>query len=116
MAYPNNPNGIRLNDNRIFVQGEQGANYYPIGGINSVVLLMDSSEPIFYIKSTDASGIIQPLKKFRYEEIIPEPEESPYVTKEDFNKKFEELLAAINSNNNKHYYNNKKGDNRNEQS
>lgn len=104
-----------FNDNRVFVQGEAGANSYPIGGMNSIVQLMDSENQIFYLKSTDNNGMIQPLRKFKYEEIQPEPEESPYVTKEELNKKFDELMAAINSK--PHYYNNnKKGDRNNEQS
>ena len=104
-----------FNDNRIFVQGEAGANSYPIGGMNSTVQLMDSENQVFYLKSTDNNGMVQPLRKFKYEEIQPEPVESPYVTKEDFNRKFDELMAAIN--NKPHYYNNnKKGDRNNEQS
>lgn len=114
-VYPQvNQNRI-FNDNRIFVQGEAGANSYPIGGMNSIVQLMDSENQIFYLKSTDNNGMVQPLRKFKYEEIQPEQDESPYVTKADFNKKFDELMAAINSK--PHYYNNnKKGDRNNEQS
>lgn len=46
---PNTPNGI------IWVQGEVGAKAYPVAPGNRV-LLMDSENPVIYIKSTDASG------------------------------------------------------------
>lgn len=102
-----------INDNRIYVQGEAGANSYPIGPA-TVVQLMDNEKPYFYIKSSDINGVIQPIRRFRYEEEIPEPAkpDPEYVTKEDLDKKFSELMSAINRQ--QHY--NKKGDNRNESS
>lgn len=58
-----NNNGI------IWVQGEAGAKAYPVGAGNSV-LLMDSENDCFYIKSTDASGMPMPLRAFQYSEIV----------------------------------------------
>ena len=40
----------------IWVQGEEGAKAYMVAAGNSV-LLMDSESSVFYIKSTDASGM-----------------------------------------------------------
>lgn len=51
----------------IWVQGEEGAKAYMVAAGNSV-LLMDSENSVFYIKSTDASGMPQPLRVFDYTE------------------------------------------------
>lgn len=58
--YPQN-NGI------VWVQGEAGAKSYLVGAGNSVIL-MDSEDSTFYIKSTDASGMPLPLRTFDYTE------------------------------------------------
>ena len=51
----------------IWVQGEEGAKAYMVAAGNSV-LLMDSENSAFYIKSTDASGMPLPLRVFDYKE------------------------------------------------
>lgn len=51
----------------IWVQGEEGAKAYMAAAGNSV-LLMDSENSAFYIKSTDASGMPLPLRVFDYKE------------------------------------------------
>ena len=51
----------------IWVQGEEGAKAYMVAAGNSV-LLMDSENSAFYIKSTDASGMPLPLRGFDYKE------------------------------------------------
>ena len=51
----------------IWVQGEEGAKAYMVAAGNSV-LLMDSENSSFYIKSTDASGMPLPLRVFDYKE------------------------------------------------
>ena len=51
----------------IWVQGEEGAKAYMVAAGNSV-LLMDSENSAFYIKSTDASGMPLPLRTFDYKE------------------------------------------------
>lgn len=51
----------------IWVQGESGAKAYMVAAGNSV-LLMDSENSTFYIKSTDASGMPLPLRTFDYVE------------------------------------------------
>ena len=55
-AQPQN-NGI------IWVQGEQAAKGYPVAP-NQSVLLMDSEQSAFYIKSADNAGMPQPLRIF----------------------------------------------------
>ena len=53
--------------NLIWVQGEAAAKAYPVVSGQSV-LLMDSEDYVFYIKSTDQSGMPQPLRTFSYSE------------------------------------------------
>lgn len=116
MSYPNNitPANCRfITDNRLYVQGVAGANAFAVAP-GTIVQLMDNEGPFFYIKSADINGVIQPLKRYRYEEdpIIQanEKQDSEYVTKEDFNKKFDEIMSAIAGINKPHYNNNRKGD------
>ena len=52
-----------------WVQGESAAKSYPVGAGQSV-LLMDSENPVMYIKSTDASNF-PTIRRFRF---IEEPE------------------------------------------
>ncbi len=69
------------------------------------VLLMDSENSTFYIKSTDASGMPQPLRVFDYSErtasqkqpaqTVQKPKEE-YVTRQEFNAltaRFDALAA-----------------------
>ena len=76
----------------IWVQGEEGAKAYMVAAGNSV-LLMDSENSAFYIKSTDASGMPLPLRVFDYKERTT-PAKMPsqtaqhpgveYITREEF--------------------------------
>lgn len=50
-----------------WVQGEAGAKAYPVNAGQSA-LLMDSENNVFYIKSTDNSGMPLPLRTFDYKE------------------------------------------------
>lgn len=78
-----------------WVNGEVGAQAYLIAP-NSTVLLMDSDNPIFYIKTSDLSGKAS-IQAFKYEEIKQDKMEgqvapsTSYVTKEEF----EEFKASI---------------------
>lgn len=87
-ATPNQP----ANNGIVWVQGHEGAKAYPVAAGNSV-LLMDSETSVFYIKSTDASGMPQPLRTFDYnerkaQEAAPTEE---YITREEFEQKIAEL-------------------------
>ena len=76
-----------------WVQGEAGAKSYLVGAGQSV-LLMDSERSVFYIKSTDASGMPQPLRVFEYQEKTQTPapvfDPDKYVTKEELYKLLKE--------------------------
>lgn len=91
------------NQQIIWVQGEEGAKAYMVAAGNSV-LLMDSETSTFYIKTTDTSGMPQPLRIFDYTErkvqqkqaAQEKAEAKDYVTREEFDAlaaKFETLTA-----------------------
>lgn len=85
----------------IWVQGEAGAKSYLVAPGQSV-LLMDSENELFYIKSTDVSGMPLPLRKFSYKEVAeavksgPEKSFNPdlYLTKEEFENRLKQLKIA----------------------
>lgn len=93
-----------VSDNGIlWVQGEAGAKSWAVAPGKSV-MLMDSESNTFYIKSSDQSGMPLPLRIFDYTERTVQQSAPPvaqhvefdtsqFVTREEFNKKFEELLA-----------------------
>lgn len=101
--------------NVIWVQGEAAAKAYPVQAGNSMIL-MDSENDCFYIKSSDNAGMPNRLRKFEYREVLDGQtmqdapvEQSQYITKEEFEKAINELRHQPRYNNN-----NRKGD-RNEQ-
>ena len=80
-----------------WVQGEVGARSVPIPA-GQKVLLMDSETNVFYIKSSDSSGMPLPLRTFEYKEIKVEendestaPAQSEYVTREELQQMIAEL-------------------------
>lgn len=90
------------NGNINWVQGEVGARAYPVAPSNSV-LLMDSDEPRFYIKTADASGMPMPLRVFSYTEEVAsqqshetpkEIDTSNFITREEF-EQLEERLTKV---------------------
>lgn len=86
----------------IWVSGEAGAKAYLVGAGQSV-LLMDSENACFYIKTTDASGMPMPLRVFDYKERTaqapavktPEMDMSDYVTREEFQKWADDFRDSI---------------------
>lgn len=80
----------------IWVQGEEGAKAYMVAAGNSV-LLMDSESSVFYIKSTDASGMPQPLRIFDYTERGKMPAQKGEATDERFvtREEFDALRARF---------------------
>ena len=56
------------NNGLIWVQGEAGAKSYLVAP-NTTVMLMDSENQRFFLKSADASGMPLPLRTFEYKEI-----------------------------------------------
>lgn len=83
-----------------WVQGEAGARSVPVGA-GQKVQLMDSETNVFYIKSSDSSGMPLPLRVFEYKEITNGVEtdtnadspQSKYVTHEEL----EQILTELKS-------------------
>lgn len=82
----------------IWVQGENAAKAYPVASGQSI-LLMDSEDSVMYIKSTDQSGMPQPLRIFEYKEKTGHQNASVIASKpsEDYvsRKEFEAFREAI---------------------
>ena len=66
------------NNGVIWVSGIEGAKSYLVGAGRSV-LLMDSESSTFYLKSTDMSGMPQPLRIFDYTERSTQPQTNQIV-------------------------------------
>ena len=101
------------NQSLIYVHGESAAKSWMVGAGQSV-LLMDSENPVFYIKSADASGIPLPLRVFDYTErtqntsqnVLQVPNsaqinlDGKYVTRaeyDDLQGKYMEILDRLNN-------------------
>lgn len=87
------------NNGIVWVQGEAGAKSYLVGAGQSV-LLMDAEKSSFYIKSTDMSGMPQPLRVFDYTERSGQQANhaqaamNEYVTREELNRRLAELKGV----------------------
>lgn len=99
-ANPPTQNGIN------WVQGEAGAKSFVVANGQSV-WLMDSEKPVFYIKSTDQSGIPQPLRIFDFTERTTQNLSAPennvlenYVTRQEFEETMSKLLSQKGGNEN----------------
>lgn len=74
-----------------WVLGISGAKSFPISS-NTTVLLMDSEQPQFYIKTADINGICS-LKTYKFEEVLdtsaatqaPQIDVSKFITRDEFN-------------------------------
>lgn len=95
-APPQNSSSNGIN----WVQGEAGARSVYVGP-NQKVLLMDSETNLFYVKSSDASGMPLPLRTFEYKEVGTNeetevaPAQSTYVTKEELTEAISKLKKSL---------------------
>lgn len=90
----------------VWVQGEAGANAYPVGR-GQTVMLMDANpnSNMFYLKSADAySGRPLPLEKYHYTRVYdnnqngsPQSEQSGHLSNEAYvpREEFESLKAQL---------------------
>lgn len=81
------------NSGIVWVQGVEGAKAYPVASGGSAIL-MDSEASVFYLKSTDASGMPMPLRVFDYTE-RQDPRNSVDLSGYITRKEFEEAIAKI---------------------
>lgn len=98
----------QTNQGILWVQGEAGAKSYLVAP-NTSVLLMDSEESRFFIKTTDNTGM-PTLRTFVYQEVTGAPQntqkqteenlDDKYVTRQEYNDlrgKYEELYKLLES-------------------
>lgn len=92
MAQPTQqtPTTQQVGNGLIWVQGVAGAKAYLVAPGNTV-MLMDSEEERFYLKSADASGMPMPLRIFDYKESTKLDDK--YITREEFERR----MASIGS-------------------
>lgn len=87
------------NQGLIWVSGEIGAKSYLVAP-NSTVMLMDSEQSRFFIKSTDSAGM-PTIRTYEYKEYVPSVPQQPVIEQKNLNEQFvtrqeyEELLAKI---------------------
>ena len=60
----------------VWVQGESAAKSFPVAP-NTTVMLLDSEASVFYLKTSDASGMPLPLRVFDYKERTQNPSNLP---------------------------------------
>lgn len=79
--YPQTYPTYSQGNNVLWVQGQAAAESYPVAPSGRIVM-MDSTNPVAYVKSADASGRPYPLEIYDLvkREPVPVPE---YVTKEE---------------------------------
>ena len=82
----------------VWVQGEGGAKAYPVAAGSSMVLF-DSETERFYIKTTDQSGMPQPLRIFDYVERSESDvnnvlDTSNFVTRDEFERTIAKLKKS----------------------
>ena len=95
------------NNGLIWVQGEAGAKSFLVAP-GQTVMLMDSENPVFYLKSADVSGMPMPLRVFDYIERVanaqgvpvPVANDGRYITREEFEAKIGEIMNAMKGENN----------------
>ena len=81
----------------VLVNGEAGANTYPVASGNTV-LLMDFNSNKFWLKSTNVNGIPQQLRTFTFKEEIQEIQNgSNSVTRDEFNTLSQNVLSLTQS-------------------
>lgn len=91
-----------------YVNGLEGAKAYLVPP-NTTVMLMDSDNPIFYLKSANQQGQAT-IRQFRFEEVLEQSQNkqvaqsvdlSGYVKREEFEEIKTKLEDVINSSKNK---------------
>ena len=102
--FPNQQPVRQNNGGFVWIQGgEAGAKSYLVAP-GETVMLMDAENPVFFLKSADASGMPMPLRIFEYKERTETPSQvfSSTVTDQNVNldnfvtrEEFEQRMASM---------------------
>ena len=103
------PQQQQINQGLLWVQGETGAKSYLVAP-NSTVLLMDSENSRFYLKSADGAGMPN-TRTFEYKEVLNAPQnalqaqsdvskelDNKYVTREEYDglkRQYEAIMERL---------------------
>ena len=78
----------------VTVQGENGAQMYPVAAGNTV-MLVDFDSRTFWLKTTAMNGLPQPMRKFQFEEITPQPQtDTNAVSRAEFDE-LKKMIATL---------------------
>ena len=82
----------------VLVNGEAGANAYPVASGNTV-MLMDFNSNKFWLKSTNVNGIPQQLRRFEFKEEVQEIQNGSGngVTRDEFNTLSQNVTSLADS-------------------
>lgn len=102
--FPNQQPVRQNNGGFVWIQGgEAGAKSYLVAP-GETVMLMDAENPVFFLKSADASGMPMPLRVFEYKERTGTPSQafSAHVADQNLNlddfvtrEEFEQRMASV---------------------
>lgn len=84
----------------VWVQGEAAAKSYPVGPGNTL-LMLDSEDSVFYIKTVDASGMPMPLRVFEFterSEIVRSQDAENFITRDEFEERIAQLMRKEKNN------------------
>ena len=91
--FPNQQPVRQNNSGFVWIQGgESGAKSYLVAP-GETVMLMDSENPVFFLKSADASGMPLPLRIFDYKERTETPYQASSSTVMDHNINFDNFVT-----------------------
>ena len=77
----------------VWVQGLSAAKSFPVAA-NTTVMLLDSEASVFYLKTSDASGMPLPLRVFDYKERTQNPSNLPVnAPKNDCEVNFDDFVT-----------------------
>jgi len=97
----NNPTPTHQNQSTgiVWVQGEAAAKSYPVAPGNTL-LMLDSEDSVFYIKTVDASGMPMPLRVFEFterSEIVHSQDTENFITRDEFEERMAEIRKEKNN-------------------
>lgn len=79
----------------IQIQSDEEVNTYPVAA-GTTVMLINFSTKKFWLKSTNTSGVPEPVRKFSFKEEVTQAPQTNAVTREEFNSLSEKIDKLLN--------------------
>ena len=87
----------QTNTSVVFIQGGDATADSYLVAPNQMVILIDNEAGKMYIKATDASGRLNPLRKFNEDKPISiRQAQADFITRNEFEKRLQEVLNGKN--------------------